>query len=173
MNPELKRNVLIEITPQRLIAMPLILGLIFTAVWASEGMPGVVTVSGFAFWLLIFLWGTRKAAGAFDSELTNNTWDGQRLSALTAGQIFTGKLFGSASFVLYGALISLLIAAATRLDLYLTWLDRTQSVPSRAHVLEPGEIIWLFAQDALSGLLGLVVAMFAAVAAALHSKHTH
>ena len=107
MNPELKRNLLIEFSPQRLIAMPLILGLIFAAAWTAEGRPGVIFTAEVLFALLIFLWDTRKAAGAFDSEIARNTWDGQRLSALTAGQIFTGKLFGSTSFVLYGAILIL------------------------------------------------------------------
>ena len=163
MNPELKRNILIEITPQRLVAMPLILGLIYAADWAVDGTAGVITLSEILFWLLIFLWGTRKAAGAFDSEMANNTWDSQRLSALTAGQIFIGKLFGSTSFVLYGALISILVNAAARLDLYATSLDRPQSIPLRTIVLEPGDIVWSSAHDLLAGLLGLVVAMFVAV----------
>ena len=79
MNPELKRNILIEITPQRLLAMPLILGLIFAAAWALEKTEGLIITTEVMFWLLIYLWGTRKAAGAFDSEMANNTWDSQRL----------------------------------------------------------------------------------------------
>ena len=163
MNPELKRNLLIEITPQRLIAMPVILGLIFAATWAAEESAGVIKVSGVLFWVLIFLWGARKAAGSFDGELANNTWDGQRLSALTAAQIFAGKLFGSTSFVIYGALLSLLANAAARLDVYLTSLDRPSLIPRLTAILEPGEILWSAGHDILSGLLGLVVAMFVAV----------
>jgi len=171
-NPELKRNFLVEITPQRLIAMPLILGLIFTAASVSAGSVAVVTLSNVLFWVLVFLWGTRKAAGAFDAELANNTWDGQRLSALTAGQIFIGKLFGSTSFVLYGAVICLLANVAARLDLYIVRLDQPRSLPPQMTILDPGEIAWLTAQDSLSGLLGLVVAMFVAVVLMARTRAT-
>ncbi|NKB50315.1 MAG: hypothetical protein GKS02_13235 [Alphaproteobacteria bacterium] len=163
MNPELKRNFLIEITGQRLLAMPLILGLIFAAAWALEDSKGLITTTEVLFWVLVFLWGTRKAAGAFDSEMANNTWDSQRLSALTAGQIFVGKLFGSTSFVLYGALLSLLVNVAARFDLYVTSLDDADIIRGRTVVLDPGEIIWSAGHDLLVGLLGLVVAMFVAV----------
>ncbi len=170
MNPELKRNILIELTSQRLLAMPVILGLIFAVAWVTEDAAGVITTSEIVFWLLVFLWGTRKAAGAFGSELANNTWDSQRLSALSAGQIFTGKLFGNTSFVLYGALISILVNAAARLELYATWLDRPQSIPLRTVVLGPGDIVWSTAHDLLSAFLGLVVAMFVAVVLMARSR---
>ena len=163
MNPELKRNILIEVTPQRLVAMPFILGLIFAAAWALEGIEGLITTTEVVYWVLVFLWGTRRAAGAFDSEMANNTWDSQRLSALTAGQIFTGKLFGSTSFVLYGALISILVNVGARLDLYVDWLNRPETISLQTIVLEPAEIALSTAHDLLSGLLGLVVAMFVAV----------
>ena len=65
-------------------------GTIFAAAWALEGLEGLITTSEVLFWVLVFLWGTRKAAGAFESEVANNTWDSQRLSALTAVQIFGG-----------------------------------------------------------------------------------
>ena len=163
MNPELKRNILIEITPQRLLAMPLILGLIFAAAWALEKTEGLIITTEVMFWLLIYLWGTRKAAGAFDSEMANNTWDSQRLSALTAGQIVRGKMFGSTSFVLYGAVISIVVNAAARLDLYATSLVQPQSISARTIVLDPTDIVWSAAHDLLAGLMGLVIAMFIAV----------
>ncbi|MFT5181613.1 MAG: hypothetical protein ACI8S3_001497 [Alphaproteobacteria bacterium] len=163
MNPELKRNLLIEITAQRLVAMPFILGLIFAATWALEGTTGLITASETIFWALVFLWGTRKAAGAFDSEMANNTWDSQRLSALKAGQIFNGKLYGSSSFVLYGALLSLAVSAAARLDLYAMSLVQPNSIPLRTIILDPSDILMSTAHDLLAGLLGLVVAMFVAV----------
>ena len=163
MNPELKRNILIEITPQRLLAMPLILGLIFAAAWALEKTEGLIITTEVMFWLIIYLWGTRKAAGAFDSEMANNTWDSQRLSALTAGQLVRGKMFGSTSFVLYGAVISIVVNAAARLDLYATSLVQPQSISARTIVLDPTDIIWSAAHDLLAGLMGLVIAMFVAV----------
>ncbi|MCZ6455383.1 MAG: hypothetical protein O7G13_14285 [Alphaproteobacteria bacterium] len=161
MNPELKRNLLIEITPQRLIAMPLILGLIFAAAWAANGVEFTMIISNILFWVFIFFWGTRKAAGAFDSELANSTWDSQRLSALSAAQIFIGKLFGSTSFVLYGALICLLVNAFAWLGIIFAWL----SVPEymRTLVSEPSDVAWSLVHDVFAGLLGLVIAMFVAI----------
>lgn len=163
MNPELKRNILIEMSVQRLVAMPFILGLIFAAAWALEGVTGLITTSEVLFWVLVFLWGTRKAAGAFDSEMANNTWDSQRLSALTAVQIFAGKLFGSTSFVLYGALISLFVGTVGRLNLHATSLVSPGSISPSTIILDQSEIAFSAAYDLLAGLLGLVVAMFVAV----------
>jgi hypothetical protein len=163
MNPELKRNLLIEMSVQRLVAMPFILGLIFAAAWALEGTTGLITTSEVLFWVLVFLWGTRKAAGAFDSEMANNTWDSQRLSALTAVQIFTGKLFGSTAFVLYGALISLFVGSVGRLNLHATSLVSPGSISTNTIILDPSEVAWSAAHDVLAALLGLTVAMFVAV----------
>ncbi len=163
MNPELKRNLLIEFSPQRLIAMPLILGLIFAAAWTAEGRPGVIFTAEVLFALLIFLWGTRKAAGAFDSEIARNTWDGQRLSALTAGQIFIGKLFGSTSFVLYGAILILAANVHANLGFPVLGQEPPESASAAPGSINSGKVLLLAVRNILVALLGLVVAMFAAV----------
>lgn len=165
MNPELKRNLLIEISAQRLIAMPVILALIFLAIWVTDGAKNVASLSQVFIWLLVFLWGSRKAAGAFDAELVNNTWDGQRLSALTASQIFFGKLFGGTAFVLYGALICLAVTVSVRLHLYLVWLEDPSALPLSVSrwLFRPSDNAWSVADIVLTSLLGLAVAMFVAV----------
>ena len=87
MNPELKRNILIEITAQRLLAMPLILGLIFAAARALENITGLIMATEVMFWLLVFLWGTRKAAGAFDAELATWTYEPLNETSRVAAEI--------------------------------------------------------------------------------------
>lgn len=148
MNPELKRNLLIELTRQRLIAMPVILGLIFTAAYTAGDAGTLVVISRAAFWALILLWGTRKAAGVFDSELINNTWDSQRMSAMSATELFLGKLFGGLGFILYGALLC--IAA---------------NIAAQATLLPRFTVNLLVADlaEVLAALLSITVSMFVAV----------
>lgn len=108
LNPEFRRYLWLEMSPQRLIAMPAILGAIFLLLWLSGR-----DTAAFGDWslgiylLLVLLWGTRLAASAVVSEVRARTWDWQRMSAVRPWQMTWGKLFGSTVFVWFGALICL------------------------------------------------------------------
>ncbi|MEN3951534.1 hypothetical protein [Iodidimonas sp. SYSU 1G8] len=104
MNPELLRNVWHELTWRRVIAMPLILGVIL---WVPSSFDGVTETAGFLFIVFTVFWGTRQAADAVASEVADSTWDWQRLSTLSAWQLTWGKLVGATLFSWYGALICL------------------------------------------------------------------
>jgi len=104
MNPELLRNVWHELTLRRLIAMPLVLGALLM-LWSSGSF--IADLAGGFFAVLTILWGTRQAADAVASEVTENTWDWQRLSTLSAWQLTWGKVIGATLFTWYGALICL------------------------------------------------------------------
>jgi len=111
MNPELERNFWIELTSRRLALMPVVLGLVFLAVAAGAPSTGkigdIANAARWCYYFLVFIWGTRTAAGAVAGEIRDRTWDGQRLSALTPLQMLFGKLFGATSYQWYGALFCL------------------------------------------------------------------
>jgi hypothetical protein len=108
MNPELRRNLWLELSTHRLIAMPAVLVLIFVvfASRAGSGWADAVFASGAAFFVLIVhLWGTYKASEAVTDEVRDRTWDWQRLSALDPWRMTWGKLAGATAFTWYGAFI--------------------------------------------------------------------
>ncbi|WP_291298105.1 hypothetical protein [Elioraea sp.] len=112
MNAELVRNLWLEITPQRLIAMPAVLGLVFAIAHVAEGADALRTT---AWWMglgLGVIWGTRQAAGAVMGEVAARTWDSQRASALTAAEMTFGKLFGATAYAWYGVAICLAVFLA-------------------------------------------------------------
>ncbi len=165
MNPEFKRNLLIEFSAQRLIAMPVIIALATAAMWAGAGPEMVGGVAGAGFWIIILLWGTRKVAGSFDSELVNNTWDGQRLSALSGLALFAGKFFGAPAFVLYGAALLLLVKIVAHLHL-LYFPDESGDTASLLPFVSGGTsaILASALRDLLAAFLALAVSMFVAIA---------
>lgn len=110
MNPELRRNLWLEITTHRLLAMPAVLGLAFLALAAIDKPKAVEHVSwlGLAgFSLITLLWGSRLAGNSIVDEMLDKTWDWQRLSTLSPWTMAWGKLFGSTAFAWYGGLICL------------------------------------------------------------------
>lgn len=110
-NPEFRRNLWLEITPYRLLGMPLVLAAVFYLSYVSDdyqlGDKVRSTASGL-FFLLSLIWGTKLASESIMNEIRDHTWDGQRMSELTPWQLTWGKLFGSTVFTWYGAGICLL-----------------------------------------------------------------
>lgn len=107
LNPEFRRYLWLEISPQRLIAMPAILVAIFFLVSLSGDAGSLGNWSLSIYLLLVLLWGTRLSASSVVSEVRAGTWDWQRMSAVRPWQMTWGKLFGSTVFVWFGALICL------------------------------------------------------------------
>ena len=110
MNPELTRNLWLELTPRRVLFMTVVLALIFFAAAVSGGSdwrPAAVAV--FLYYFLVVFWGSRNAALAVVGEIRDRTWDSQRLSSLSAGQMTWGKLFGSTAYNWFGGGICLAI----------------------------------------------------------------
>jgi hypothetical protein len=109
MNPELLRNLWLEITPQRLAAMPAVLFLIFGAVLITEGREALPDAAWWTGIAIGVLWGARQAAGAVMGEVAGRTWDSQRASALTPAQMALGKLFGATAYAWYGVALCALV----------------------------------------------------------------
>ena len=111
-NPEFRRNLWLELTPYRLVGMPLILGCLFFLAYTLDGKrygAGVANTALVLFGLLAFLWGTRLASEALISEIRDHTWDSQRMSVIGPWSMTWGKLLGSTIYPWYGALLCLLV----------------------------------------------------------------
>lgn len=145
MNAELRRNVWLELSPQRLVALPLILGVAFTLAVAFGGALGsghLAITAATVYWLLAIVWGSRLAGDAVASEIAARTWDSQRLTPVGPWTMAWGKLVGSTVFAWLGA--GLCLAAYV--------LDN----PERLKPAEAGKLV-----------LALVVAALSAQAIAL------
>jgi hypothetical protein len=128
MNPEFLRNLWLELSPRRVLLMTVLLALAFFAAAVSGGkeyMPAAV--AEFLYYMIVVVWGARNAGLAVVGEIRDRTWDGQRLSALGAGEMVWGKLFGSTAYNWYGGALCLAVVlvhgfanrglAATLIDL--------------------------------------------------------
>lgn len=114
MNPEFRRNIWLEITPHRLVGMPLVLTAIFLLIYMLNGYKfdnDLAVSSLFGFTILSVLWGTRLSSESVITEIRDRTWDSQRMSAIGPWQMTWGKLLGSPIYTWYGGAICLLLYA--------------------------------------------------------------
>jgi len=115
-NPEFRRHVWLELTPHRLVAMPLTLGLLLAFIYltaTTAEFDGGAAAASAALWIfggLLILWGTRLAGDAVTEEVRGRTWDQQRMSALPPWQLTWGKLLGGPIFPWYGAALCACVA---------------------------------------------------------------
>ncbi|MBI1239481.1 MAG: hypothetical protein GC199_09085 [Alphaproteobacteria bacterium] len=118
MSPELLRNAWVELTPRRLFMMAGFLALWFAAASLGDemGIDGVAASAEWLFYVIVVIWGTRSAARSVVQEIQDRTWDQQRLSALTAGEMVLGKLFGATLFQWFGGAICLAAILVTTLN---------------------------------------------------------
>ncbi|MCZ6845117.1 MAG: hypothetical protein O7F69_04380, partial [Alphaproteobacteria bacterium] len=125
MNPELRRNLWLELSTHRLIAMPVVGGaggLLCQCVESggsltlgdAEAASSVADAALVAYGLIVVLWGGRLAAGAVVEEIRDRTWDDQKLTAIGPWAMTVGKLFGSTVYTWYGGLIALAVFALAR-----------------------------------------------------------
>ncbi len=103
-NPEFRRNLALELTPHRLVAVPLVLALIFVTAWAIDGPRATAAAGRLVMTILLSLWGARAAADAVFGEVSDRTWDAQRMSSIGPWAMSWGKLFGAPVFSWYGSL---------------------------------------------------------------------
>ncbi len=123
-NPEFRRYVWLELSAQRLVAMPVIIGL-FALLFSQTGGAGLLMAVSFgSYLLLVGGWGMKLANDSMVREAQDNTWDGQRMSALGPWPMVWGKLLGSTLYAWYGGLICLLTYIVTSQQV-LTYIDGT------------------------------------------------
>ena len=113
LNPEFRRNLVLELNPHRLIAMPGILLLIFMLAFSMGGEEAGLQRAGWTalglFAAITLFWGTQLAIASVVDEFRDKTWDTQRLSALDPWTLTWGKLLGGPVFAWYGGAICLLV----------------------------------------------------------------
>lgn len=115
-NPELRRNLWLEFSPHRVIAVPVVIALIAMLIIASETknlLKTLAMASAFGYGAITLLWGTRLAAASVLDEARERTWDAQRMSSITPWAMTWGKLLGATSFTWYGGAILLAIFMVT------------------------------------------------------------
>ncbi len=108
-NPEFKRNLWLQFSAHRLIAMPVILGLVFLIVILIDKPIALVNTGLALFVGLVLLWGSVNVSASIADELRDKTWDQQRMSALQPWTMLWGKLFGATAFNWYGGILCLLV----------------------------------------------------------------
>lgn len=113
MNPELQRNLWLEFSLHRLIAMPVIILLLAVFVYQvssdASALHNLATAAGSSAFVLLFLWGPKLAMESVIEEARDRTWDAQRLSSIGPWQMTWGKLLGATSYAWYGGVICFLI----------------------------------------------------------------
>ena len=118
MNPELQRNLWLELTTRRATMMFAVPSLIFLAAASVAGTEGVARAAEYLFYGLVIIWGSRESAQSIVGEIRDRTWDSQRLSALTPFTMTCGKLLGATAYTwvggLYCLVILLLLTGASR-----------------------------------------------------------
>lgn len=112
MNPELRRNLWLELSAHRLLATPALIALVGALILAnsdSNGYRVLATVAGYASLLLLTALGSKMAADGIGDEARNRTWDAQRLTSIGPWQMTYGKLAGATAFAWYGGGLCLLV----------------------------------------------------------------
>jgi hypothetical protein len=108
-SPEMQRNLWLQLSWGRVLAAPILIGIVVAAVLASwKPAPGhLAEYARWGFVLLVALWSTRRVADSLAEEIGGGTWESQRMSGMSAWSMVWGKLLGGASFPWYCALICL------------------------------------------------------------------
>ena len=120
MNPEFRRQLWLQFSPTRLVLMPALLLLGAVAILLSsdrgDAASALALSSGVAFMVLVFGMGSRAASASVMDEVTERTWDQQRMSALQPWAMTWGKLAGATAYGWYGGAICLAIAVPCALS---------------------------------------------------------
>ncbi len=118
-NPEFQRNTWLELTPQRMMVVPVflvvILLLCYTTLSGHRAHMTAAIVSLAGFGAFTILWGSFQVSQALVLEVNSNTWEFQRMSSVDPWQMSWGKIFGSTIFHWYGGLLCLIAYLVTAL----------------------------------------------------------
>jgi hypothetical protein len=117
-SPEFVRNLTLQLSLQRFLIAPFAIGAVFLVTWlgADNDPVTLAEIAELLFWVLVLLWGTRRAAEALAEEVSGGTWDSQRMSALGAWSMAWGKFFGGTIYVWYCAGLGLAVWILARLQ---------------------------------------------------------
>lgn len=118
MNPEFERNLWLEASPRRIAWAGVVLALIYgAAVLVASRVGGgaleaIRTIGWGVFAFCGLVWGFRAAGGSLMTEISEGTWEFQRLSSLDPWSMTWGKVFGGASLAWLCALTGLIAIGA-------------------------------------------------------------
>jgi len=107
LSPEFLRNLWLEMSVHRMLIMPVSLVLVFYIAYLMGEWSALHLTSLLIYIILTMLWGVRLAGESLIEEISNRTWDQQRMGAISPWQMSWGKLFGSTVYVWYGVLLTL------------------------------------------------------------------
>lgn len=114
MNPEFQRQLWLQFSAPRLILMPVLLfagGLAVVLTSRPDLWPKELALAAvIGFMLLVGGLGVRAAGTSVLDELTERTWDQQRMSAMQPWAMTWGKLAGATAYSWYGGAICLAVA---------------------------------------------------------------
>ncbi|MES2949339.1 MAG: hypothetical protein V4858_12440 [Pseudomonadota bacterium] len=120
MNPEFRRQLWLQFSATRLALLPLLLAASFCAVYLTVPTPPALplaSVGAALFGLLVLGMGTLAAGSSVMDEITDHTWDQQRMSAMQPWAMTWGKLAGATAYGWYGGALCLLVAVPSALVL--------------------------------------------------------
>lgn len=109
LNPEFQRNLWLHLGWQRMMAAFIVGVTIAYAIFLVSDYGKVSYAANLISTIILGMWGPRRAADALAEEVAGGTWEGQRMSGLSAWAMSWGKLVGGCSFVWYCGALSLAI----------------------------------------------------------------
>ena len=113
MNPEFRRQLWLGFSATRLVVLPLLLWACFAAAYVTSGSRAatVLAITGAAlFAVLVWGMGTFAVGSSVNDEVTDRTWDQQRMSAMQPWAMTWGKLGGASAYAWYGGVLCLAVA---------------------------------------------------------------
>ncbi|MBF0472310.1 MAG: hypothetical protein HQK91_00155 [Nitrospirae bacterium] len=109
-NPEFTRNILLELSTQRLIAMPVILGgLFFLIFYTTPELSSALNWTLLMYAIIVCIKGTSQVSRSIIKEIRAKTWDFQRMTIINPWSMVWGKLFGSSIYSWYGGIIIIIV----------------------------------------------------------------
>lgn len=106
-NPELRRNLWLQCSWQRLVGALVVGCTIAYALYAFGGFARLFYYANFAILIIFGMWGPRRAADSLAEEVGSGTWEMQRMCGLSAWSMVWGKLVGGSAFVWYCGFLAL------------------------------------------------------------------
>ncbi len=106
-NPEFRKYCWLELTPARLVVMPVVIAAAvalcdLSTVGMSAFLRAASMTAAIGFAVLVGIWGARLAAESVMGEVTGRTWDTLRVTSLGPWELVVGKLFGGTLYAWYG-----------------------------------------------------------------------
>jgi hypothetical protein len=108
-NPEFRRNLQMELSVDRIVRLLVVLLAFYVFTWAfsatkTEFLEAACLVSLYAFAVIPGFWGASLVAKSLSGKVHNRTWEFQRMTGISPGEMTQGKLFGGPVYAWLGGL---------------------------------------------------------------------